>query len=389
MTMKVAYLVPPISRPNGWRSHAAGFLQAVSRLVAPVLFVARQDEQAAAEMFPDFERFVLPVVQYPFQVNARYMQMAAALNAIRAGRFPRVDLVHSLEAYPAGLFGSLLAGKFGCPHVLTAHGTYGVLAHRSRIHRALYSLALRRAAAICPVSSFTGEYIAALFPHEAQRLIIRPILNGNDHYRKIPREEALRRQPAEIPTVLSVGAVKPRKGYHVSLEAFALLKRRLPQARYWIVGACDDRKYTGRLEATIAAYRLDGVHFWGQAPDSQLHACYREAAVFLLTPQEIDMHFEGFGLVYLEAGAYGLPAVGARSGGVASAIRHGETGLVVDPGDTAGLADALYLLLTDRERAAQMGWENRLWAETLTWEKNAAEHYALYQEILAQPSPRN
>lgn len=101
------------------------------------------------------------------------------------------------------------------------------------------------------------------------------------------------------------------------------------------------------------------------------------------------MHFEGFGLVYLEAGAYGLPAVGARSGGVASAIRHGETGLVVDPGDTAGLADALYLLLTDRERAAQMGWENRLWAETLTWEKNAAEHYALYQEILAQPSPRN
>jgi glycosyltransferase involved in cell wall biosynthesis len=218
---------------------------------------------------------------------------------------------------------------------------------------------------------------------------MRSILNGNDYYQRIPREEALCRQPANIPTILSVGAVKPRKGYHVSLDAFARLKQTLPSAQYKIVGACDDRKYTEKLKASITAQNLEGVHWLGKAPDNQLYACYREASLFLLAPQEVDQHFEGFGLVYLEAGAFGLPVVGVRSGGVPSAIRHGETGLVVEPDDIQGLADALHLLLTDPDMARRMGSANRLWAETLTWEKNASEHFGLYQEILSRSAKRN
>lgn len=382
--MKVAYLAPSIGQRNGWRSHATGFLNAISRYVTPILFVAGEDEQAAAQLFPHFERYTLPAIQYTFQNRPQYARMAASLAAIQFGRFPQVDLVHSLEAYPAGLFGSRLAAKLNRPHLLTAHGTYGVLAYRSQPHRALYQGVLRRAAALCPVSPNTGEAIRAYFPQAVQGLIIRPILNGNHYCERISPEEAERREPAEVPTILSVGAVKPRKGYHLSLEAFARLKRSIPSARYWIVGALNQRKYADQLRAKIAALGLEDVHLLGEVSDEQLRACYRAASVFLLTPQEKDLHFEGFGLVYLEAGAFGLPVVGVRSGGVLSAIRHGETGFVVDPQDVDGLARALYTLLTDKELRRRMGCANRKWAETLTWEKNAGEHFQLYQEVLSR-----
>ncbi|HZW03336.1 MAG TPA: glycosyltransferase family 4 protein [Anaerolineaceae bacterium] len=380
--MRVAYLMPPLSQPGGWRTYAIGFVGAIARRVTPLLLVAREDEAAAARLFPDCERIVLPAVQYPFQSGLRQSlaRLAAALAAVRFGRFPDVDLVHSLEAYPAGLIGDRLAARLGRPHVVTAHGTYGVLAAKSRAHTALYQGVLRRARVLCPVSPFTGELIRQTFPRAAARLAIRPILNGNDFYRTVGREEALCRQPDETPTVLSVGAIKPRKGYHVSLAAFAHLKRRLPEARYWIVGALDQRRYVDELRASAA----EGVVWLGKASDEQLHDCYRRAAVFLLAPQQVGLHFEGFGLVYLEAGAYGLPVVGTASGGVPSAIRHAETGLVVAPQDTEGLADALYRLLGDRELAREMGLANRRWAETLTWEKNAGEHAALYREILTE-----
>lgn len=380
--MKVAYLIPPIRRPGGYRSYTSGFLQAVSRHVTPVLFVAREDEQAAAQLFPQFQRFTLPAVQFLFQHRPQFGKFAAAYAAIRLGSFPAVDLVHSLEAYPAGLFGSWLAGKLRRPHVLTAHGTYGVLASQSQPHRSLYEGALRRSAAVLPVSPYTGDRIRDCFPNAVRHLKIRPVLNGNDFYKVIPREEAVCRKLAGVPTILSVGVVKPRKGYHISLDAFAHLKQSIPDAQYWIVGADDEHMYSEALKTKVAAQRLRGVRWFGRVSESQLHACYRQASVFLLTPQEIELHFEGFGLVYLEAGAFGLPVVGTRSGGVPSAIRHGETGLVVDPEDIQGLANALRLLLTDPEENRRMGLSNRAWSETLTWEKNAAEHLDLYQEVL-------
>lgn len=383
--MNVAYLVPPLNQPGGWRSYALGFLNAVSRHVTPILFVAREDAASAEQLFPRFLRIPLPAVQFAFQNGSRRAlpRMAASLSAIlRHNGAPAVDLVHSLEAYPAGLFGDWLARKTRRPHLVTAHGTYGVLAARSRLHQALYGGVLRRAAALCPVSPFTGEIIRAHFPQAVAGTLIRPILNGNDFYQTIPRETALCRQPAAVPTILSVGAVKPRKGYHVSLAAFARLKQTLPEARYWIVGALDQRRYVDELKAGLAASGVDGVHWFGKASDEQLHTCYREASVFLLAPQQVGLHFEGFGLVYLEAGAYGLPAVGTRSGGVPSAIRDGETGLVVDPEDVEALAAALEKLLTDVKLNRQMGLANRRWAETLTWEKNAGEHAELYREIL-------
>jgi glycosyltransferase involved in cell wall biosynthesis len=69
---------------------------------------------------------------------------------------------------------------------------------------------------------------------------------------------------------------------------------------------------------------------------------------------------------------------------VADAVRHAETGLLVEPGDVEAAASAMLRLLTEPELARKMGKANREWAETLTWERYAAEQVQAYQELLGR-----
>ena len=80
---------------------------------------------------------------------------------------------------------------------------------------------------------------------------------------------------------------------------------------------------------------------------------------------------EGFGIVFLEAGACGKPVIGGRSGGVEDAIVEGETGFLVDPMDGHQIADRLIRLLTDAPLSRAMGDKGRLRAEGLTWDHAA------------------
>jgi glycosyltransferase involved in cell wall biosynthesis len=188
-----------------------------------------------------------------------------------------------------------------------------------------------------------------------------------------------------------VGAIKRRKGYDVSLAAFALLQKRLPQAEYCIIGPIHDRKYYEALNEYVREHRLRGVKILGEVSDDSLREYYGRAGVFVLTPQVVKLHFEGFGLVYLEAGAFGCPVVCTGAGGVGSAVRAGETGFVLAPDDVAGVADALYRLLTEPETNRRMGLANRDWAEKLTWEYCAQNYCQLYKQVagfpLADPQP--
>jgi phosphatidylinositol alpha-1,6-mannosyltransferase len=77
---------------------------------------------------------------------------------------------------------------------------------------------------------------------------------------------------------------------------------------------------------------------------------------------------EGFGIVYLEANAHGLPVVAGAAGGATDAVVHGETGLLVDPLDHVAVADALVALLSDRDLAVRLGGNGRARAERFTWE---------------------
>ncbi len=378
--MRIAYLLPSL-HTSGWRRYAEDLLRALAGEVEPVLIHAADDAELAAELFPEWERYALPVVQDASLSSHRTRgHLLRSLWRARRLSMPRPALVHSLEAYPAGLIGHTLARRWNVPHVLTAHGTYAVLWVRYPLDRWAYQRVLRGAAAICPVSHGTADLMRQTFPEALPAERLHVILNGNDFWRRVPAEDALQRPWPERPTVLTVGDIKARKGMHISLAAFARLHSAMPQARYWIVGKYrPEDPYYQFLQQLVHEHNLqDAVTFWGRVDDAQLDALYRQASLFVLASQAEDLRFEGFGLVYIEAGAYGLPVIGTRSGGIPDAVRDGETGLLVPPEDVEALAQAMRRLLEDEDLARRMGQANRRLAESLTWQRAADDWMKIY-----------
>jgi glycosyltransferase involved in cell wall biosynthesis len=383
--MKVAYILPSLQKASGWRSHAIAFLGAIAAHVSPLLLVPATDLAEAQRLFPQWPINSLPATQAaPIGSFHGLRLLLATFRALGLLRLPAVDLVHSLEAYPTGLVGDWLARRLKRPHILTSHGTYGVIWREVFPDRFTYSGVLQRASLVCPVSQGTARLMIENFSRVLPVAKVLPILNGNDFYQRVPRAQALERRPPDIPTLLTVGDIKPRKGQHASLAAFARVKSHLPQARYYIAGRYKQNDYFQQLQQFVAEQKLSEVKFLGTVSNEVLQGLYSQASLFVLAAQQSGLHFEGFGLVFLEAGAYGLPVIGTRSGGVADAVKEGETGLLVEPQDIDGLANAMLRLLQDAELAQRLGQANRLWSETLTWERNAAEYVQAYQVLLAR-----
>ncbi len=384
--MRIAYVLPYLSKPSGWRNHSLAFLKAIARYVEPFIWVAESERTTAVELLPGLPLYTLPVTQM-----ASLSSFSGARELLRSrwsidrAKYPTMDLVHSLEAYPTGLVGNWLAQKLKLPHLITIHGTYGVIWHRSRIDRLVYSNVLRNAHLLCPVSRGTANLMQQYFGQAIDPARLRPVLNGNDFVSKISRQAALNRQPADPPSLLSVGDIKPRKGQLVSLQAFARVKDKFPQVRYRIIGDFSpSNSYYRQIQNFIVENGLDNVELLGTVSGTRLHDYFRQASIFVLTPQQDGLNFEGFGLVYLEAGACGLPVVATRTGGVSDAVLDGKTGFLVDPQDVDGISQAITHLLSDPDLARRMGQANREWAETLTWERNASQYFQAYRELTGQ-----
>jgi len=391
--MKVAYVLPTLQKPSGWWTLCTGLLRHIHSLVEPVVFAPHESvawsKAALQAEFPGMPIYSLPTTQQNSWATLRgWIKLLATYWAIRRDHLPEFDLVHSLETYPTGLVGHWLARKRGKPHILTAHGTYSVIwaspgSWLSNLDRRSYRQVLQAASLVCPVSHGTARLMQQHFGNALSHTLVKPILPGNDFTKLVPQDQALNRLQPPIPTLLSVGDVKLRKGQHVSLAAFARLKTQFPRARYWIAGQyAPQGAYYQQLQRFISQNQLQDVTFLGKIMAADLQERFEQASLFILTPQQDGLHYEGFGLVYLEAGAYGLPVVATRIGGVPDAVKDGETGLLVDPGDVAGVADALLRLLTEPDLAIQMGRANRLWAEKLTWERYARQQFEAYQEVL-------
>ena len=124
----------------------------------------------------------------------------------------------------------------------------------------------------------------------------------------------------------------------------------------------------------------ESIRFTGTVPAADLPGYYAAGDVFAMPCRTrlggIDV--EGLGIVFLEASATGLPVVAGASGGAPDAVRHGETGLVVDGADTAEVAAALVELLGDPERARKLGAGGRDWVtREWSWDLVAARFHSL------------
>jgi glycosyltransferase involved in cell wall biosynthesis len=153
--------------------------------------------------------------------------------------------------------------------------------------------------------------------------------------------------PADPPLILSVGIQHPRKGHDILLRALARLTFRDWQAM--IVGARYDSDHADELERLHDTLGLgDRVRLAGRLPGDDLGRAYGQATIFALATR-----YEGYGIVFDEAMAHGLPIVTCRTGAVPDTVAEGA-GLLVPPDDAEAFATALDKLLSDPALRARM-----------------------------------
>ena len=163
---------------------------------------------------------------------------------------------------------------------------------------------------------------------------------------------------AARPTVLTVARLYPRKRVDDLLEAAVLLKERIGDVQIRIIGEGPEGPRLHALHQRLALG--DTVVFLGHVTRDTLALEYSRAHCFCLPTVQ-----EGFGLVFAEAMAAGLPVVACRAAAVPEIVRDGETGLLVAPRTPAALAGALERMLTDDGLSKEMGMAGRTRVETL------------------------
>jgi phosphatidyl-myo-inositol dimannoside synthase len=162
--------------------------------------------------------------------------------------------------------------------------------------------------------------------------------------------------------LVSLSRLVPRKGMDVLIEAANRLAPSYPDL---VVAIGGDGRELPRLRRQAAA-ALVPVYVLGRVSDDQRAALLGCADVFVMACRSrwLGLEQEGFGIVFLEAAAAGVPQVAGNSGGAAEAVLDGVTGLVVDdPGDPGSVAEALRTLLSDPKLRTRMGRAARARAE--------------------------
>lgn len=240
-----------------------------------------------------------------------------------------------------------------------------------RLFDRLRFVVLKNVDLFLPVSHYTASLLER-WRTGSQRVEI--VHNGTDSDRFRPVDGSSFR--AEIgagdrPLLLFVGRLVERKGIDTILRALPDVRARVPDVLLVIAGDGPDRTRLERL-ANDLDVRMN-VRFQGGIPYDTLPRVYSAADVFVMPSKNAEPDVEGFGIVFLEANACGCPVVGARSGGIPDAILHGETGYIVEPDDTAALAERLSHLLAEPSLRKRMGARGRQRiVEDLTWEHVSA-----------------
>jgi len=227
---------------------------------------------------------------------------------------------------------------------------------------------LAKASRISVVSRYARDLLDRHFPESAEKVVVTPgALRSNLRSRQTS-PAALTGSKAII---LTVARLNPRKG---QLEVINALKALPPAKRamieYWLVGAHGKENYD-KLLAEAGQTADFPVRFLGDIPDEKLSELYAQADIFAMTSMPHKHSVEGFGLVYLEAGAHGLPIVAHAIGGVPEAVIDGYTGLLVAPGDTSALTAAFARLIDDPILRRNLGEAGRSRALARSWQDSA------------------
>lgn len=285
--------------------------------------------------------------------------------------------------------GVRLAGATLAPYVCSIKGVLAEEAgcERGWPRRMLSALAVleginaRRAPLVLCTSHYCREHIRDHYGVPMDRIAVVP--EGIDLGRWQPSadpavlaEFEARRNPF---TVLCVARQYPRKRIVDLIDAFALVTVRESRARLVVIG--DGPEHPALVQRVLERGLHGSVRLLGALPDDdEVRSWYGRASLFCLPSEQ-----EGFGIVFLEAMASGLPVVSTTAAAIPEVVPHGEAGLLVPPRDPHALAEALLQLLQNPALRARLRAGGRIHAQRFSWER-VADRFLEAVAPLAQSS---
>ncbi|OGD71734.1 MAG: hypothetical protein A2Y64_05670 [Candidatus Coatesbacteria bacterium RBG_13_66_14] len=296
------------------------------------------------------------------------------------------DTVHAGYCHPDSMVAMLLAAIGGWPFLIYAHGTETLRFTKDKRLAPFFDKSYRAAAAVLANAHYCAEIVEKGHGVPPERIhIIHP---GVDfaHFAAPPVEgllDALRRRhriPPGARVLFIVGRVIPLKGFDTVLKALPRVLKEFPETVLLLGG---DGFYLPRIRQMVVELGLtDAVRLLGKIPDEELAACYHLADLYVMPSRDDPPgSFEGFGIVFMEAGAAGTPQIGGRSGGIPDAVRDGETGLLCDPWDPDDLAEKILRLWRDPDLLKSLGEGARQWATEQDWELVIGRKMALDERM--------
>ncbi len=315
-------------------------------LTTPHPDAAAWDAQQPYRVVRTDERVLLPTPMLVGQIR----RLAADVGA---------SVVLLDPALPVGLVGPAL----GLPYGVVLHGAEVTVPGRLPVSHALLRRVLRGAQLVVAAGGYPLAEAERAAGRSLPSVLVPPGVDTDRFEPLSPGERVAVRERFDLPVdgrlVVSVSRLVPRKGMDVLIRAAALLAPSRPDLTVAIAGGGRDRDRLERLVATTGA----PVRLLGRVDHQDLPLVYGCADVFAMLCRNrwAGLEQEGFGIVFLEAAAAGVPQVAGNSGGAAEAVVDGETGLVVRrPDDVGAVAEALARLLDrpdSRESMAAAGRE--------------------------------
>lgn len=340
------------------------------------------DEGVRVLRVPVLFRRQLAVANFPSMLAYLPFGFARGLTLGRTGRF---DVVNTHFVVPTGPLGDALARWYGVPNVLSVHGgdlfdpSKRSSPHRHGFLRAPIRKLLNVADAVVGQSRDTIRHVADIYG--AHRTVGLIPLGIDRPPSASPMQRAALGIPEDAFIMVTIGRLVARKATTQLVDVLAASPVR---AHLLVVGDGPDAEAIQR-RATELSVR-DRVHLLGQVSDSEKYAALSAADLFISASQH-----EGFGLVFLEAMAFGLPVICYDRGGQTDFLVSGETGYVVPLNDRDAFNRATTALLTDHASRARMGRRNRELVENYFIDTCASRYEALFEEVIARrasPAPQ-
>lgn len=373
--LRIIYVATSVSSEDGFGRYSKSIAETVATVADVKILICKNAKNEITDRRVDVFK-VLPDKNLDLSGRLAHQAIVQFKIFYRLLRFARdCDIVHALaEPFaPAAAFASFLVGA---RFVMTLHGNYAVPPKKWwSPQRIAMQYAYRRAAITTSGSLGTERRAREIVDFGECRFIP----NGVDSriFHVLPDTK-------KGEYLLTVGALRPRKGADILIQALGLLKDDFPNLRCKLVGKTRDAEFADYLRNLIGNFGLKHkVEFCGEISDKELVRLYNECLIFILAAKETNEGFEGFPMVFYEANACGAPVISTKGFGSEYAIRDGVNGYLIDRADPALLAAAIKKILSDKNARRRLNHGAIQEAAGHTWGKILPQIMQLYKDALS------